>query len=1065
MKVIVKELPKQLSLRQLEEKTFEEWRVNGTYDKLKKKLQNKPRFNFIDGPPYTTGSIHLGTAWNKIMKDLVIRFWRMKGYRVRDQPGYDCHGLPIEVRVEEMLGIRTKKEIEERIGVERFIAECKRFAEKYEKVQTEIFKKLGIWMDWENPYLTYLNKYIESVWWALKKVNEKGLLNRGLRVVPWCPRCETALAGYEITDAYKVVRDPSIYVKFPVCGRRKEYVLIWTTTPWTLPSNVAIMVHPDHTYARVEVQGETLILAEARCEPIFKELGLKHRVLETFPGKKLEGLRYVPPLLEEAPLQSQFKNANRVVLSKEYVTLEEGTGCVHSAPGHGEEDFEVGLQHDLPIVSPVDSAGYFTAEAGKYANKYVKEANRYIIEDLQNKGLLLFEGVIDHKYPHCWRCKTPLLLRATDQWFIGVTTFKSKMLRENEKLRWVPDWAGSKRFKAWLSGARDWVISRQRYWGVPLPFWTCEKCGCREVIGSLKELQERAIFIPKKVELHKPWVDKVQLFCTCGGTMRRTLDVLDVWMDSGASSWASLGYPVVKKDFETWWPADFIIEAHDQTRGWFYSQLGAGIAVFNKSPYKCVVMHGHILDEKGQRMSKSLGNFVAPEEAIEKFGSDILRFYELQHTVWDDFSFSWSGMKEAQATLNILWNIYNFASTYMNLDRFDPGKWTVRLLLRRLRPEDKWILSRTQSLVKNVTFFLEQYHFHEATRSLNDFIIEDLSRWYVKLIRRRTWVEKEDLDKLAAYASFYEVLKTLLVLMAPFTPFLVEKLYRSIAKPAEPNLPESIHLYRWPKANKKWVNPELEATMGIITELVSAAYNARQKAQLRLRWPVREVVIVPLNTKVQKMIFPLRQVLREQANSKELRILAPKLKPEFIKVVAEPNYAILGPRVREKTAEIETLLKTLDMSEMLMQFVEKGFYRLRLKDGTITELTPTNVSFKEEMPTNIVTAESKYGKVYIDITRTPELLAEALAREIVRRAQVMRKEMHLRIEEYVTLVVQPPEDETVKLLAKMRDYVMAEVRAKELQIATHEVAIRLPRGAYEREWDVEGKRFKICMVK
>ncbi len=1050
--------------KEIEKSIAQWWNKNKIYVKAKKNRRKGRKFYFLDGPPYVTNQPHVGTAWNKVMKDLVIRFRRMQGYDVRDQPGYDCHGLPIEVRVEEMLGVKTKKEIEEKIGVGRFIKECKKFAVKFEKIQTAIFKELGIWMDWDSPYLTYLDKYIESVWWTLKKVDEGGLLDRGLRIVHWCPRCETALAGYEITDEYRFVRDPSIYVKFPVVGKKNEYILIWTTTPWTLPSNVAIMVHPEYTYARVEVEGEVLILAEARCSPVFGEIGLDYKVLETFPGRKLEGLRYRPALLEEVTLQSKIKNAHRVVLSKAYVTLEEGTGCVHSAPGHGEEDFEVGLQYGLPVVSPVDQTGTFTIEAGKYSGMYVKEANKFVIEDLRKKGLLLYGGVVDHKYPHCWRCKTPLFLRAAEQWFIKVIKFKDKMLKENKKLRWVPDWAGTRRFKDWLLGARDWVISRQRYWGVPLPFWLCEKCGRKEVFGSLNELKQRAIAIPKRFEPHKPWVDHVQLKCPCGGTMRRTPDVLDVWMDSGAASWASLSYPTVKSEFETWWPADFIIEAHDQTRGWFYSQLGAGIATFNRSPYKCVVMHGHVLDEKGQRMSKSLGNFIAPEDVIKKYGSDILRFYELQYTVWDDFSFSWNELEKAQTSLNILWNTYNFASTYMNLDKFDPVKWNVDSLRKHLRPEDRWILSRTQSLVKNTTSFLEDYHFHEAARALNTFILEDLSRWYVRLIRRRTWIEKEDPDKLAAYASLYEALKTLLVLMAPFTPFIVEKLYREPVKNAEPRLPESVHLCAWPKANLRWTDLDLEAAMETVKELISTAYSARQKARLKLRWPVREVVFIPSNARTRKAAVLLKEVLREQINSKELRVLSPRQRPEFAKTAVELNYATLGPRLRDKIAEVETLLKVSDAQKVMEEIAEKKVYRLKLKDGSYVELTSNDVSFKEELPTNIVMAESKQCRVYINTTRTPELLAEALARELVRRAQVMRKEMKLRIEAHVTLIVQPQEEETAKLLDEMRNYVMTEVRAKKFQIVPPGKFAK-PSGAYEREWDFEGEIIRIVMVK
>ena len=1056
-------ITKTYSPKKLEEEVIGWWSEKDVYRKAKASRKNGKKFYFVDGPPYVTNPPHVGTAWNKIMKDVVIRFRRMQGYNVHDQPGYDCHGLPIEVRVEESLEIKTKKEIEERIGVEHFIEECKKFVLKNENIQKNIFKRLGVWMDWDNPYLTYTNNYIESAWWTLKKAEEKKLLDKGVKVVHWCPRCETALAGYEITDEYRMVRDPSIYVKFPVLQKENEFILIWTTTPWTLPGNVAVMVHPEYTYARVKVGKEVFILAEARCEAVFGEAKFEYEVIETFPGEKIAGLQYNSPLLEEVPVQSQLENAHKIVLSKEYVTLEEGTGCVHCAPGHGEEDFEVGLKYGLPTVSVVDSNGRFTAEAGKYLGEFVKDANKEIIEDLRKKNLLLYEGVVDHKYPYCWRCKTPLILRATEQWFIKVTSFKDKMLEENDKLVWVPEWAGSRRFRDWLLGARDWVISRQRYWGIPLPIWICEKCGNREVLGSLDELRKRVKQVPRNLELHKPWVDKIVFNCTCGGVMRRVPDVLDVWMDSGVASWASLGYPAVKHDFEKWWPADFIIEAHDQTRGWFYSQLGAGIVAFNRCPYKCVAMHGHTLSVDGRKMSKSLGNFVAPEEVIEKYGSDVLRFYELQCTLWEDFGFKWKELDDALMTMNVFWNVYNFASTYMNLDKFDPQKWTIDSLWKDLRQEDKWILSRTQSLIDTVTNFLDNYHFHEAARALNEFIVEELSRGYIRLIRRRTWIEKDDPNKLAAYATLYYTLKNFLLLMAPFTPFVAEKLYQEMFKPSELKAPESVHINDWPKVDKKLVDSSLENDMVVLKEIISTSYNARQRAQLKLRWPVMAVTLVPSTADALKAVTNLRDALQEQVNCKELTILKVGTTPSFVTMRVEPNYSTLGPRLRRKASEVGKMLALIDGLNLISQIKKTGNYKLRLKDGSAVTLKENDVLLTEELPKNVVMAESKYCTIYIDKTRTPDLLAEALAKEVVRRIQLMRKEMDLQIEEYIDLIIQPNEDDTAELLNKMQDYITSEARARRVNIITLKKKTSLPANVYGRDWNIDGEDVKISI--
>ncbi|HJX23515.1 MAG TPA: isoleucine--tRNA ligase, partial [Candidatus Bathyarchaeia archaeon] len=695
METVVKGDMKGYSPRRLEKEVSTWWQENQIYEKSKIARNKGPKFYFLDGPPYVTNPIHVGTTWNKSIKDAVIRFKRMRGYNVRAQPGFDTHGLPIEVMVEKRLGIQNKREIEEKLTVRRFVEECRRFALENLRILTDQFKDLGVWMDWDKPYVTLKDEYIESVWWLFKRAHEKGVLKRGTKSVHWCYRCGTVLSGYEVAQEYREVEDISVYVKFPVRG--KESLLVWTTTPWTIPANVAVMVHPEAEYVRVQVDNEILILAQERCT-IFGEMGKTYKVLEKFQGKMLRDVTYCAPLSNEVPAQRRLKGAHRVILNSQFVTMVEGTGCVHVAPGHGEEDFEVGVENKLPVLSPVDDNGRFTDQGGKYEGKMVFDANKDILQDLAKKNLLFHTALIKHRYPHCWRCKTPLILRTTDQWFITVSEFRDKLSESNSRINWVPKWAGEARFGKWLSEARDWVVSRQRYWGSPLPIWICKTCGTHIAIGSKAELRKRATKKFAEIELHRPWVDEIYLKCECGGIMQRVSDIIDVWVDSGVASWACLGFPNDKTEFDDWWPADFITEGHDQTRGWFYTLLVSSLVAFGEAPYMNVLMHGFTLDEKGREMHKSLGNFVSPEEVYNKYGRDTLRWFEMSCTTWEDLKFSWKGVEESFRSLQILWNIFNFTHLYMSLDKFTPQKWPLRRVGKNLRLEDSWLISKTENL-------------------------------------------------------------------------------------------------------------------------------------------------------------------------------------------------------------------------------------------------------------------------------------------------------------------------------------------------------------------------------
>lgn len=1016
----------------LEEKIEAFWKENDVYNKVKKARENGPDYYFLDGPPYVSGAIHLGTAWNKIIKDMVIRFRTMQGYNVRRQPGFDMHGLPIEVKVEQALGLKYKKDIEEKVGVENFIKKCKEFALTNLKIMTEQFKMLGVWMDWDNPYMTIKNEYIESAWFTLKRAWEKGLLEKDQRVLHWCPRCETALAEHEVRGEYKIREDPSIYVKFPIEGKENEYLLIWTTTPWTLPANLAVTVHPEYEYAKVRVsfdgKEEYWIVAKALVERVLHEAGVKGEIVEEFKGEELEGLRYVHPFLEEYPRQKEFREkyewAHRVILG-EHVTLEDGTGLVHTAPGHGEEDFEVGKQYGLPIYSPLDDEGRYVE--GKWEGKFVKDADPEIIEYLKEKGLLVKAGTIEHKYPHCWRCKTPLIFRATDQWFLKISKVKDKIIEENDKnVTWYPDWVKI-RYDNGVMNSGDWCISRQRYWGIPLPIWVCEECGNIHVVGSFDELKEMSKEPIEKdfheVDLHKPWVDTVILKCPkCGGDMKRVKDVLDVWFDSGIASWASLDYPRRKDLFERLWPADFIVEGEDQVTKWFYSQQAASVVAFDTVPYKKVAMHGYVLDEKGDKMSKSLGNIIRPEEVVQKEGRDPFRFYMLWATTpWENLRFSWKGLAQVKRMLNILWNVYILASTYMSLDNFDPTKVNPEEL--PFREEDRWILSRVNTLISAVEDGIETFYLTRATRAIEYFVTEDLSRWYVRLIRKRLWIEKDDPDKLAAYWTLWKVFDVLLRLMAPVTPYITEEIYQNLIRPFSGK--ESVHLEDWPKKDERWVDEELEKEMEIVRKIVEAGSAARQKAKIKLRYPVRQILIETEDETTKKAVERLNYLLKDQLNAKEVKVA--KVERE---IRVKPNFAKLGPHFKGDAKLIAKWIEEQDDRELYEKLMQ-GKLKVEIEGKEFT-IEREHIIVEEELPDFLVGEEFDHGKVFVDKTLTRELMMEGLAREFVRRIQEMRKQLDLDVNDRIMVYIETT-DENKGLLQEMLDYIKGETRAVEVR--------------------------------
>ena len=975
--------------------------------------KRKKKFYLLDGPPYVNDSAHVGHVKITAYKDVWGKFKFMQGYGVWFQPGFDCGGLPIENKVEKKLGLVSKSDIE-KVGVGRFIEECRAFARGHESEWLDLYRKIGAWRGYVEPYLTSENYYRESGWWTIKIMFEKGLLARGEKPTFWCPHCETVLSGYDVTDSYKDIESHSIYIKFKVKGKN-EYLLAWTTTPWTLPGNVALCVHPDETYVRVEAGGEILILAEARLD-FFEKAEAGYRVIEKFKGSSLEGMAYESLL--DIPLQEKIEHrvivsiplmkkkiSGKVAAKKEtgpeeetqfghLVDISTGTGIVHIAPGHGEEDHRIGEHYNLESPSPVDESGKMSEGTGIFMGLTTDEANNVILEYLKQKNALLYSEKIIHSYPLCWRCKTPLIYRKTKQWFLKLDTLREKILHENKKVRWLPQFAGEQ-FHNVIKSAPDWAITRQRYWGIPLPLWVCKSCEAIKVVGSIKELKENAVGkVPADLQLSVDYVDKIKLKCQCGGEMEREKEVMDVWFDSGIAPWASLGHPHVNSElFDALWPIDLIDESIDQIRGWFNSLMVCSVAVFNEKPYETVCLNGWTLDEKGEKMSKSLGNGIWGKDAHEMLGADVLRLYVCYaNAPWDIQRFSFEEAKLMHNNLNTLWNLSAYLETYGKGSRVEKMPKLEKL-------EDIWIVSRMNSLADEVTHDMENFRFHYATRKVLKFLVNDFSRIYVKLVRDRIGKDEK------VTAVFRYALNRVLKLLSPFAPFITEELYMK-------NFSESVHLSEWPKVEKKFLNLPLEEKFEKAKEISEAINAERQKNGIGLRYPVAKAVVFG-NKEVNETLKATKEVICELSNLKGVEFR----QSEEAKV--KPNFAALGKKFGKRTQEVAKLIEHMKPSEVKAK-MKIGEFEIEKEDLIIRQEKTEGSSFSG-------------GYVTLDLTETKELKEERLVRELIREIQKARKENKLMVADRILLYL-----EDKPFLKKAEKEIIEEVGVGKIEYSVRE---------------------------
>ncbi|MGB9987089.1 isoleucine--tRNA ligase [Salarchaeum japonicum] len=1062
-------VPDQYDPEDVRERVFEYWDEVDAYERTKQHRSDGEDFFFVDGPPYTSGAAHLGTTWNKTLKDAYIRYHRMLGYDVTDRPGYDMHGLPIETKVEEKLGFENKKDIEE-YGIENFIDECKTFAESQLDGLQEDFKSFGVWMDWENPYKTIDPTYMEAAWWGFSRAAERDLVEQGKRSISQCPRCETAIANNEVE--YEDVEDPTVYVKFPLRDEEGSLV-IYTTTPWTIPANEFVAVGEDITYQKVaaETDGEreVLYIAEDCVENVLSKGRYDdYEVLDSFPGSHMLGWEYEHPLREEVPDNPDVDGVHEVYHA-DYVEAAD-TGLVHSAPGHGEVDFERGEELGLPVFCPVAGDGTYTDAGGKYEGQFVKDADEEITDDLARKGLLLASGTVTHSYGHCWRCDTPILQLATDQWFITITDVKEDLLDNMEDSEWHPQWARDNRFRDFIENAPDWNVSRQRYWGIPVPIWVAEGTKGenpedRIVVGSREELAELADqdLDPDEMDIHKPTVDDVTI-TQDGVTYERVPDVFDVWLDSSVASWGTLDYPSEEDDFEDLWPADLIMEAHDQTRGWFWSQLGMGTAAMDEVPYDEVLMHGFANDENGRKMSKSVGNVVQPSEAIERYGADAMRMFLLSVTPQgDDMRFSWDEMENMARDLNILWNVFRFPLPYMRMDGFDPevpesaGGTGVELAVDddALLVEDEWLLSRLQEVKHEMNGYWEDFEQHRALDELLTFVVEDVSRYYVQVVRDRVWEEDATDGKTAAYATLYKVLLEVVQLLAPYAPFVSEEIYGHLT--GDDGHP-TVHMCDWPTETERYRQPALEDDVEVLRDIEEAGGNARQQAGRKLRWPVAEVIVDADSEAVADAVDSHRGLLADRLNARPITVVGPDENYGNVEYSARADMSVLGPAFGGDAGDVMQALNEARVANDDLDELEAVVSDALDRD---VELTPEMVEFVEETPEDVAATDFEGGTVYLDTTLDDDVESEGYAREVIRRAQELRKDLDLDMDAQIRLDVRVFDDRVARLIHEREDLITDEVRARELDDVDADTA----NATVEEYEDVEGVRMILGVQK
>ena len=1043
----------ELKLVEREKQIEKFWKDNQIFEKSMKMRENCPSYTFYDGPPTANGKPHIGHVLTRVIKDMIPRYRTMKGYMVPRKAGWDTHGLPVELEVEKKLGLDGKEQIEQ-YGLEPFIEHCKESVWKYKGMWEDFSNTVGFWADMDHPYVTYDNDFIESEWWALKEIWNKGLLYKGFKIVPYCPRCGTPLSSHEVAQGYKAVKERSAIVRFKVKGE-DAYFLAWTTTPWTLPSNVALCVNPDDTYCKVKaVDGYTYYMAEALLDKVLGTLEREegtpaYEVLQTYKGSELEYKEYEPLYACAAESAARQNKKGHFVTCDGYVSMSDGTGIVHIAPAFGEDDARIGRKYDLPFVQFVDGKGDMTEET-PYAGLFVKKADPEVLKDLDAEGKLFAAPKFEHDYPFCWRCDTPLIYYARESWFIKMTAVKDDLIRNNNTINWIPETIGKGRFGAWLENVQDWGISRNRYWGTPLNIWQCEGCGKMHSIGSIAELKELSDNCPDDIELHRPFIDAVTIKCPdCGKTMKRVPEVIDCWFDSGAMPFAQHHYPFENKElFEKQFPADFISEAVDQTRGWFYSLLAESTLLFNKAPYKNVIVLGHVQDENGQKMSKSKGNAVDPFDALETHGADAIRWYFYSNSApWLPNRFYDKAVTEGQRKfLGTIWNTYAFFVLYANIDEFDATKY--QLEYDKLSVMDKWILSKLNSLVKSVDSYLNDYKIPETTRVLEEFV-DDLSNWYVRRSRERFWAKGMEQDKINAYMTLYTCLVTLCKVAAPMIPFMTEEIYLNLVKSIDKDAPESIHLCDYPVADETYIDKELEKNMDEVLKIVVIGRACRNAANIKNRQPIGKMYV--------KAPFEVPEFFKEIIEE-ELNVKAVEFTDDvraYSSYSFKPQLKTVGPKYGKLLGQIRQALSAIDGNAAMDELNANGMLTFDF-GGEKVELTKDDLLIDIAQTEGFESASDNGVTVVLDTNLSPELIEEGFVRELISKIQTMRKEAGFEVMDKIT-VSSEGNDKIAALLDKNSDTVKAEVLATD--IISGEIK------GYSKEWNINGETVTLGVSK